>query len=211
MGESLGLPRINEVVYYLDRFAPEVKASLLENSPELRDLLQPGRTGGNVEATSADLQREGLIARAQVLDATLKQAIVDAESDLRLIAERLARLKTTRFAALVSGAVASSGVLATALSAPVATLVAGGLALAASLAGLAADNLILGQKSNEAGFREAAGTFSRVVTEGSMLRKLLSAISATSFDPDEMKLLLADANALFQRFIQQRSWISGNG
>jgi hypothetical protein len=204
MGEQLNLPRINEIAAYLDKFAPSVQAALRKSAPETSELLKSGTVGGD-DTSTENAVRAGLIARAKVLDAALAEAITQSQSDVSAIEQKLSRLKKMRFVSLICGAVGSSAVLAAAFTKPLAVVVAGSLALIASVTGLAAENLILGQKNSEDKLRDTGATLARVIGEGTLTRKLLVALQSIDFDPDELKTVIADANKLFGDLVAARS------
>jgi hypothetical protein len=208
MGETIGLPRINEVAAYLDRYAPQVQAALRQREPAVSDLLITGTFGGDEDAENKAL-RDGLVVRAKVLDSALEEAIGQSKIDVAAISARLSSLKRMRFAALLFGAVGSSSVIATAFAKPLAAVIGGVLALLASIAGLAAENLVLGQKNSEDTLRSTVSTLSRVIGEGSLTRKLLAALQSVEFDVVEMRNVIADANKLFGDLIAARAVLVG--
>ena len=208
MGETIGLPRINEIAAYLDRFAPQVQATLRQQEPTATELLITGTCGGDDDASDKAL-RDGLVVRAKVLDSALEEAIGQSKIDVATISARLSGLKRMRFAALLFGAIGSSSVIATAFAKPLAAVIGGVLALLASIAGLAAENLVLGQKNSEDTLRATVSTLSRVIGEGSLTRKLLAALQSVEFDVAEMRTVIADANKLFGDLMTARSVLVG--
>ena len=204
MGDTLGLPRINEIAAYINDFAPAAKVSLSKSDPHAAGLLESGYIAGDEKASDEKL-RQGLIARAQVLDAALGEAIAQSKDIIDRISKKMDALKKIRFSSLVCGAVGSSSVMATAFIHPIAALISGMLALVSSIAGIAADNLILGPKINEDQLREAGSTLLKVISQGDLTRRLLAALQAIDFDPGELKSVIADANALFAELINARS------
>lgn len=208
MGDQSGLPRINEITAYLNRYAPETAAALKERSGDVADLMTCGIWGGDDDDLSLDQVRAGLAARAEVLDLALTELIAHSESDTLLVKRRLLLLRRVRFASAALGAVGSSGVVVSTLAKPMATIVIGVLTLCATLATLLADTLILGQRGNEAALRDASATLMRASGEGALIRQLLKVLGKTDFQVDEMRQLLADANRLFSELIQARSTLA---
>lgn len=203
MGDTLGLPRINEVAAYLDRYAPSLQTELRGQGSEIATLTEVGVWGGDDEVLDQE-KKSGLILRAKILDAALGEAIAQSEQLLVTVTDKLNTLRRTRFASLLFGAIGSSSVIALAFTKPMATLIAGALALIANVVGLAAESLVLGQKNSEGTLREAGAVLARVNGHGALTRKLLAAMNETDFNADEIRSLIAEGNALFGELMAAR-------
>ncbi len=204
MGDFSNFPKFNEVAAYVDKYAPQVRQSIEQLGGDANEVLRVGLSGGDDEQDHADLLA-GLVLRAKALDLALADAIISSQIDLNSVITRLSRLKRVRFAALVAGAVGSSTVLATALSEPIAAVVAGVLALIASICGLAAENLIIGQRNSEDTLREIAATFVRVTSQGALTQRMLSLLIANPSNGEELRTTISEGNALFGELMAARA------
>jgi hypothetical protein len=194
MGDTT-FPRINEVANFLAQHSPETQRRLRETLA-LAELVKPGTVGGEPEAGLTP-RREGLIARATVLSDALRDAIARSDRELTIVRQRLGRVKTLRYVGIVIGALGSSSVIGAAFVGTVATIIAGVIALASNVAALTADQLILGPKGSEELLREVAETLARVIGEGRLIERLITALLKTDFEDGELSNVLRDANALF--------------
>lgn len=191
------LPRINEVAYFLQRFSPEVRAELESNRPDLVPLLAAEMEGGVADRIDEAALRHGLSARAEVLSAALEPAISRCAPAVSSINERLSRARRFRFISAVLATIGASSVIGAAFMGKVETLIAGGLTLASNIAALFANTVILGRQDREAELTATARRLVKASGQAELSRTMLSALTRTQFDVDEMRALLKESNELF--------------
>jgi hypothetical protein len=196
MGSEAALPRINEVSNFLAKYAPAVQEKWTRGGGEGAALVQAGTLGGK-DATAIEDRRERLIVRARVVSDALSAAIERSTQDVQIVSKRLAMLRRLRYFNTVFGVVASSGVIGAIFVGKGTTLAAATLSVLSSIAGLTADNLVLGRRGSEQSLREIGETLARTLGEGRLVADLLRTMQSIQFDPEEMKRIIQEANALF--------------
>lgn len=210
MGNQYGLPRINEVAFFLDKHATQTKARFEAEGGEFADLMTPGMMGGDAEV-SEDLARKGLHARATILSAALSEGAIAADAASETVNAKLAALRRLRFASVVFAAVGASSVLGAVFIAKAVTLVAGSIALGANVAGMTADHLVLGGSLKEADLVEVAKSLSRLSRECPYAQRLLDVLGQGTFDLEDMKYAISDGNRLFGELNAALSQVAGLG
>jgi len=205
MGETAGLPQINEVAAYLNKFAPETADDLKAKGATFSELLAGGVIGGEDVAQPPDAEREGLKARAQVTVAALDQALQQCGPAAAAVHARLRKARSLQFAAAALTAVTASGVIASAFVSATATIVAGIITLAASVVGLFSDIVVLGGQGRYDKLREVAQTLIKDEGIAGVSRSTLAAIAQTNFIPEDLKDMLRQGNALFAEIFQALS------
>ncbi|MGU3390759.1 hypothetical protein [Sphingomonas sp. M1A8_2b] len=205
MGNTAGLPRINEVAAYLNKFAPTTAGELKAKGETYSALLTPGVIGGEETAQAPNAEREGLKARAQVTVAALDHAVHQCGPTATAVLARLHKARSLQFAAAALSTITASGVIASAFVSATTTIIAGVITLAASVVGLFSDIVVLGGQGQYDKLRDAAQTLIKDEGIAAVSRSTLAAIAQTDFNPDDLKDLLQQGNGLFAEILQALS------
>ncbi|MEA3044762.1 MAG: hypothetical protein QOH47_2600 [Sphingomonadales bacterium] len=196
MGGTDGLPGMNEVAFFLSRYAPAVRDRFAERGPELSSLVEVGVVGGEAPALDAG-SWPALEARAEVLSAALDEARTVADQALDRIRLRLKRLRRLRFITSLTATAGASSLIPAILTNAMAALAAGAFTLASNIAALSADKLVLGSNLNEDSLIRSATTLARIVRTSGLTQKLLEKLVDHQGESAALAELLRQANSEF--------------
>lgn len=196
MGVADGLPPINEVAFFLDRYAPALQARLAERGAEISDLMQIGVIGGETEAVDA-ASRPALKARAEVLSEALGEARTVATQALESIKQRLKLVRRLRFLTSLAAALSASSLIPAVLTNTTVAIVAGALTLVSNIAALSADKLVLGPNLNEEALIRSAATLARISRTSGLTQRLLEKLVDQDDDGVALAELIRQANGEF--------------
>jgi hypothetical protein len=200
MGESAGLPAINEIAHFLNEFAPSTAAELAGRGSEYAGLLAPGVIGGeDGEEIPDSVKSRGMRIRSEILSVALREAVAKADERSTQIQSKLATLRLLRFVAGVCSAIGAMGTAGSALVGKQTWTVALSLVtLASNVANAASTMLVLGAGKKEADLIEFLRTLARSRSYSSLAAANLAAAANGGIPSSDLVAMLKDANVQYR-------------
>lgn len=200
MGESTGLPAINEIAHFLHEFAPATAAELASRGSDYAELLTRGVIGGeDTEEVPDSAKSKGMRVRSDILNAALREAVSKADERSTQIQSKLGTLRLLRFIAGVCSAIGAMGAAGSALAGKQAWTVGLSLiTLASNVANAASTMLVLGAGKKEADLIESLRALARSRSYSSLTAANLAAAANGGIPSSDLAAILKDANAQYR-------------
>jgi hypothetical protein len=191
MGQQTGAS-INEAVFLLNRFAPEILEDARKEFPRLSSELSLGREGGEADTNDAIE-----LDRAQVAIRALQAARLIAEQELTRVHSRMVSAKRRRLWSQIISLICSSGVLASlALDQRAMSIVAAVLALLAAIGTITAEHQERLLKQGTGDIYEAYEKAAEAAYKAGRMADHLEILVRHSANGAELKPIIEDANSL---------------